>query len=266
MNQISRFCVCSRSVLRRNPFTRWSSKPISSSFISNNPTSSIISKFHHTFNYPPQIPLNHFRKFSGKAATAECNFGDDDLEKMISKIHAALSEARDGVEYGYLSPHKAVMIPAREFDAFMKKLGLDNKKAGDYPHHLKRFREKIQLLKEEVDETVAFGEYENYGISSWEVFKASREAGAACKFDYDYLKEEICQVHRAILDARENIQLGPLPPLDAVKIPMDKFKAFMEKFGLDNVQGEDYPLHLLRFRRKIELLKEAVDDIVAFGK
>ncbi|KAI3950929.1 hypothetical protein MKW92_002441 [Papaver armeniacum] len=93
MNQLLRFCcVCRRSVLRRNPFA---SKPISfsSSLISNNPTSSnlilrLISKSHHTFNYPPQIFSTHgnqFRKFSGepvgghpKKTTTECNSDDDD--------------------------------------------------------------------------------------------------------------------------------------------------------------------------------------------
>ncbi|MCL7049617.1 hypothetical protein MKW94_021620, partial [Papaver nudicaule] len=152
----------------------------------------------------------------------------------------------------------------------MGKLGLDNEQAGDYPHHLQRFRKKIQLLKEEVDETVAFGEHvadgENYGTPCWEVFKASGEALAASNFDYDYLNEEISEAHIDIGEARDGIELGTLPPLDAVKVARDKFKAFMEKLGIANVKAGDYPLHLLRFRRQIQLLKETVDEPVEFGE
>ncbi|MCL7039658.1 hypothetical protein MKW94_010926 [Papaver nudicaule] len=53
----------------------------------------------------------------------------------------------------------------------MEKLGLDNEKiAGDYPHHLQRFRKKIQVLRKAVIETEIFAELakmlENLGLGS----------------------------------------------------------------------------------------------------
>ncbi|KAI3990222.1 hypothetical protein MKX01_029200 [Papaver californicum] len=64
-----------------------------------------------------------------------------------------------------------------------------------------------------------------------------------------------------IHEARDNIDLRTLPPLDAVKIPADKLQALMEKFGLD----KDYPPHLQRFRKVIEEAESAVDEIVTFA-
>ncbi|KAI3941692.1 hypothetical protein MKX01_018282 [Papaver californicum] len=102
MNRISRFSVC-RSLFRRNPFSRWSPKPISSSLISINPTSSnliTLSKFHHTFNYPPQIfstPGNHFRKFSG-AAAAKCGkigFELGDWYRAVGRFKGESSESEN---------------------------------------------------------------------------------------------------------------------------------------------------------------------------
>ncbi|KAI3960015.1 hypothetical protein MKW98_016739 [Papaver atlanticum] len=180
MNQLSRFCVC-RSVLRRNPFARWSAKPISSSLISSNPTSSnlimLISKFHHTFNFPPTIfstPGNRFRKFSGEPvggdpAAAESNFGDDDLEDEISEeddlkyeifeLHEEICGARENIELCTLPPLDAVKIPADKLKAIMENFGLDNLKYPDYPPHLQRFEKEIEFGKECVREIVDFGKY-----------------------------------------------------------------------------------------------------------
>ncbi|XP_026397818.1 uncharacterized protein LOC113293377 [Papaver somniferum] len=167
MNQ--RYCVC-RSVLRRNPFTRWSSKPISSScssLISNNPTSSIlVSKYLHTFNYPPQIFLtsgNHFRKFSGQAAE-KCNFEENYLKEEKSKVHSAVIDAWMHIELGTLPPLDAAKIPADQFNAFKQKFDLDN---GDYSHHLQRYGEEIveeiEMLEDSVKQGVAYGKYADAG-------------------------------------------------------------------------------------------------------
>ncbi|RZC87835.1 hypothetical protein C5167_028289 [Papaver somniferum] len=164
MNQISKLSVC-RSLLRRNPFTRWSSKPLSSSLISNSPTSSnlvtIISKFHHTFNYPPQIfsiPGNNLRKFSGDAA-AEHNFSANDLEMEIFDMNSAVSDARDDIELASLPPLDAVKILAVKYKAFIEKWGLHSVKDEDFPHYLQKFRREIEILEDDVEKLVAFGEY-----------------------------------------------------------------------------------------------------------
>ncbi|MCL7044245.1 hypothetical protein MKW94_004603 [Papaver nudicaule] len=173
MNQISRFCVC-RSLLRRNPFTRWSSKPISSSsLISNNPTSSNlmkpISKFHHTFNYPPQIfsiPGNRFRKFSGEPA-AECDFDVDYLNDEIFKVQSAIVHARSSIETGTLSAHDAVKTLSEEYNALLEKLG----------RHRQQFMVKIVALEDEIDFLTAIGEqFQKYG-GSWRVFEDLYRAG-----------------------------------------------------------------------------------------
>ncbi|KAI3860659.1 hypothetical protein MKX03_009364 [Papaver bracteatum] len=174
---MNRYSVCRSSVLRRNPFA---SKPISSSLISNNPTSSnliliLISKFHHTFNYPPQIFSTHgnqFRKFSGEpvgghpAAAAECNSDDDDeiseedyLKYEIYELHMDIGGARDNIELCSLPPLDAVKIPADNLKTLLKKFGLDNVKYRDYPPHLQRFRNEIALAKKCVQEIVDFGRY-----------------------------------------------------------------------------------------------------------
>ncbi|KAI3879540.1 hypothetical protein MKX03_012727 [Papaver bracteatum] len=239
MNPISRFCMC-----RRNPFTRWSSKPISSSpLVPNNLTSAnliiVVSKFHHTLNYSPEIfstPGNHFRKFSGEpvAASAEREFDDDYLEKEIFE-------------------------------------SIDIEKDGDYPPHLQRFREKIELLEESVDETVAFGEHvaagKNGGLRPiWSEFRRWYRAGAA-KFnsDDDYLQKEISEVYNATLGAQDNIELGTVPPLDAVKIPIDKFKAIMEIVGLDYEDVGDYPPHQHYMRVRIRTLQDTIHETVSFS-
>ncbi|KAI3918887.1 hypothetical protein MKW98_017335 [Papaver atlanticum] len=262
MNQILRFCVC-RSVVRRNPFA---SKPISSSLISNNPTSLnliliLISKFHHTFNYPPQIfstPGNQFRKFSGEPvgedpATAECN-SDDEIS-----------------EEDYLKYELCSLPP---LDA--------------------SFRKEIALAKECVQEIVDFGRYAALGKyrggrPNWKYFtKWYYDAGAAseCSIDdddledeisnkddpkdeisnEDDLKDEIFELLLEIEDALDNIELRTLPPLDAVKIPADQLEALLKKWGLDNVKCGDYPPHLQSFGKEIEFLKVRVRETADFGK
>ncbi|KAI3942837.1 hypothetical protein MKW92_049246, partial [Papaver armeniacum] len=58
------------------------------------------------------------------------------------------------------------------------------------------------------------------------------------------------------MDAWVNIeQLRTLPPLDAVKIPADKFDALMEKFGVEK-EDRDYPPHLQRFAKELDDLEE----------
>ncbi|KAI3879536.1 hypothetical protein MKX03_012723 [Papaver bracteatum] len=287
MNQILRFSACRRSLLRRDQFTRWSSKPISSSpLISNNQTS---SKFHHTLNYPPQIfstPGNHFRKFSGEPAAAECKFN---LIREICRVHDAVLDAQGNIELGYLPPLDAAKIPAEKFKALMEKLGLNKEKSGDYP-------EEIQSLKESVDQVVAFGKFAATGKNSelpyiWGVFKRWYSAGGkfeeetsesdsesedegdtlptaeyqigmhvddassavvavnkadieAAKFnsDDDYLAKEFKEVYDALLAAHDHIELGTLPPLEAAKIMVDKFKAIMEIVGLDYEDNGDWGL------------------------
>ncbi|KAI3845090.1 hypothetical protein MKX03_035565, partial [Papaver bracteatum] len=169
MNQISRISGISlfRSVLRRNPFRKWSSKPIISNYstssdviktyppqIPNYSTSSDLIK-----TYPPQIPRNHLWEFSGKPAAAEYIFGDDYLKKEFSEVSIAAADAQESIELGTVPPLDAVKIPEEKFKALMEKLGLDNEKAGDYPPHLQRFRKNIESLRDYVDETVAFGRY-----------------------------------------------------------------------------------------------------------
>ncbi|XP_026442038.1 uncharacterized protein LOC113341343 [Papaver somniferum] len=81
---------------------------------------------------------------------------------------------------------------------------------------------------------------------------------AAAKFnsDDDYLQKDISEVYNAILGAQNNIGLGILPPLDAVKIPIDKFKAIMEIVGLDYEDVGDYPPHQHYMRVRIRTLQD----------
>ncbi|XP_026381008.1 uncharacterized protein LOC113275684 isoform X1 [Papaver somniferum] len=65
---------------------------------------------------------------------------------------------------------------------------------------------------------------------------------------------------------RVNIELCTLPPLDAVKIPADKIKAIMEKFGLKNLKHSDYPPHLQSFVEEIVYAIVCVQEIVDFGR
>ncbi|RZC71498.1 hypothetical protein C5167_034670 [Papaver somniferum] len=96
--------------------------------------------------------------------------------------------------------------------------------------------------------------------------KFSGEAAAAqCNFDEDYLQAEIVKIHLAVVAAWDNIELGNLPPLDAAKIPADKFNAFIEKFGLTKKKVWDHP-RLQRFREEIEILEEVVDETFSYGK
>ncbi|KAI3960016.1 hypothetical protein MKW98_016740, partial [Papaver atlanticum] len=216
MNQLSRFRVC-RSVLRRNPFARWSAKPISSSLISSNPTSSnlimLISKFHHTFNYPPTIfstPGNRFQKFSGEPvggdpAAAESNFDDDDLEDEISEeddlkyeifeLLEEIDEAQENIELCTLPPLDAVKIPADKLKALMGKFGLDNLKYSDYPPHLQSFYEDIEFTKKCLRETVDFGKYAAAGKYSgrlpyWVDFKKWYDAGGMVELESSESKNE----------------------------------------------------------------------------
>ncbi|KAI3857574.1 hypothetical protein MKW98_028838 [Papaver atlanticum] len=179
MNTISRFCV-----RRRNPFR--SSKPISSSpLVPNNPASAnlitLVSKFQYrTLNYPPSqifsTPGNHFRKFSGESA-AECKF---DLSKEISRVHDAVLDAQGNIELGYLPPLDAAKIPAENFKALMEKLGFEKEKAGDC-------RERIEILKEAVDKTVAFGKGNELPYI-WGEFKRWYRAGG--KFEEETSESE----------------------------------------------------------------------------
>ncbi|KAI3834546.1 hypothetical protein MKW92_015122 [Papaver armeniacum] len=217
MNQLLRFCcVCRRSVLRRNPFA---SKPISfsSSLISNNPTSSnlilrLISKSHHTFNYPPQIFSTHgnqFRKFSGEpvgghpaAAAAECNSDDDDeiseeddLKYEIVELHEYICMTRVNIELCTLPPLDAVKIPADKLKAIMEKFGLNNLKFSDYPPHLQSFGKEIEFWKVRVRETVDFGKYAAAGKYSgrrpyWVDFKKWYDAGGMVELESSESKHE----------------------------------------------------------------------------
>ncbi|KAI3857575.1 hypothetical protein MKW98_028839 [Papaver atlanticum] len=91
---------------------------------------------------------------------------------------------------------------------------------------------------------------------------------AAAKFnsDDDYLQKEISEVYNAILGAQDNIELGIVPPLDAVKIPIDKFKAIMEIVGLDYEDVGDYPPHQHYMGVRIRTLQGTIHETVAFSK
>ncbi|MCL7045536.1 hypothetical protein MKW94_020225 [Papaver nudicaule] len=273
MNRILRSSVCRSSLSRRNSFTRWSSKPISSSssLVSNNPTSSNlitvpISKFYHTVF---STPGHHFRK-EAAAPPAECNFDHGDLEKEISEIHEAVIYARHSIESGTGSPLVAVKIPKDKCNALMEKLGLDEYARGyynppPYPSHLFKFHYKIESLKLRVYEIVDFGEYvaaiaagRYCGAPCWDEFNSSR----------DYVENEIWEVRAACMTACSSIEEGYLPPLDAVKTPVDKFNALMEKvqMGHDTEKYGDYPPHLKKFRSEILRAEESVYRIKTFGK
>ncbi|KAI3857745.1 hypothetical protein MKX03_029193 [Papaver bracteatum] len=303
MNQISsRFSsVCrSSSLFRKNPLPRWSSssKPISSSststssLISNtNSTSSsdlitvFISKPHHqTFNYsPPKISGNHFRKFSGDVA-AECNFSDKYLKSEISEVRDAIKDAKDSIDKRTLHPLDAIEILMERFNALMKNLGIDE-----------RFREEIEDLEECVDETVAFGEYvyASGGLywsnfQDWFYtrgkFRGAEKASQISNFgDDDHLKKEISEVQDEQWNALENVELGKIPPLDAVKDLADKFDALMEKLGFHYNEKEawddedddyvflishygEFPEHLKRFKKDIRHLQTYADMTVAYGE
>ncbi|MCL7033790.1 hypothetical protein MKW94_029582, partial [Papaver nudicaule] len=163
MNQIPRFCVCRSSLLRRNPFTRWSSKPIysSSSLISNNPTSSnlitLVSRFHHT----PQFfstPGNHVRR----SIVAEYSFGDDPLRDELYEIREAIEHARKSIELGTLpDPFDAVWIPKDKLDALKERFDLplddeDRKSGVVRKSRIDGSWIHIQLLGEALNETRAF--------------------------------------------------------------------------------------------------------------
>ncbi|KAI3922885.1 hypothetical protein MKW98_007016 [Papaver atlanticum] len=139
MNRISGFSV-SKSLLRRNPFTRSSAKPVSSSLNSINPTSS---------NLITQ-------------AAGECNA--DYLKKEISKVHSAVIDAWMNIELGTLPPLDASKILADQFNAFMEKFGLEN---GDRQHHLLRYgeeiAEEIEMLEDSFDRAVTYGKYADAG-------------------------------------------------------------------------------------------------------
>ncbi|KAI3847648.1 hypothetical protein MKX03_032453, partial [Papaver bracteatum] len=70
--------------------------------------------------------------------------------------------------------------------------------------------------------------------------------------------------------AQGDVEIGDLPPLDAIKVLADKFNALMEKLGLntldDDEKGRDYPQHLKKFRKRIQDLEYLVDMTVAFGE
>ncbi|KAI3879537.1 hypothetical protein MKX03_012724 [Papaver bracteatum] len=281
MNRFLRFSVCRRSLLTGNQFTRRSSKPISSSpLISNNPTS---SKFHHTFNYPsPQIFStlgNQFRKFTGEPTAAECKFDDAYVGREISEVYDAIMDAQGNIELGYLPPLDAAKILADKFNALIEKLGLNKEKSGDYP-------EAIQSLKEAVDETMAFdkfaasnrnrelpyiwGEFKKWYHDAGGKFEGetSESKNGTAKFNSDenYLDEEISEVWHGLLAAQNNIELGILPPLDAVKITVDKFKAIMEIVGLDYEDEGDFPEHQNIMRGRIRNLQDHVQETVAFAE
>ncbi|MCL7023404.1 hypothetical protein MKW94_014100, partial [Papaver nudicaule] len=176
MNQLSKICVC-RSVSRKNPFARWSLKPISSSsLVSNNSTSlnlkTLISKFHHTFSYPPQTfstPAGgEPAAVSEDPAVAERNSDDNqedeiseddfDLDYAIHEIIEETGEARDHIDLGTIPPLEAIKPPLELFKALLEKLGLDEGNVyedGDYPPHLESYRRRLSLMKASVEDTVA---------------------------------------------------------------------------------------------------------------
>ncbi|KAI3837496.1 hypothetical protein MKW92_042120 [Papaver armeniacum] len=248
MNPISRFCMC-----RRNPFTRWSSKPISSSpLIPNKPASAnlitLVSKFHHTSNYPPaKIFLttgNHFRTFSGEpAAAAECEFNDDYLEKEIFEVYEAGMDAQTNIELGSLPPLDAVNIPADKFNALMEKLAGKNGGLRPIWCEFRRW-------------------YRAGGDCEGETSESENEINS----DDDYLAKEFNEVYDALLAAHDHIELGTLPPLDAAKIMVDKFKAIMEIVGLDYEDNGDYPPHQHMMRLRVRSLQDTVQETMAFAK
>ncbi|MCL7037181.1 hypothetical protein MKW94_009436 [Papaver nudicaule] len=68
--------------------------------------------------------------------------------------------------------------------------------------------------------------------------------------------------------ACSSIEEGSLPPLDAVKTPVDKLNALMEKIqmGHDTEKYGDYLPHLQIFRSEILRAEESVYRIETFGK
>lgn len=95
-----------------------------------------------------------------------------------------------------------------------------------------------------------------FSVLSCHTFSGSPQAAAKFNSDDDYLQKEISEVYNAILGAQNNIGLGILPPLDAVKIPIDKFKAIMEIVGLDYEDVGDYPPHQHYMRVRIRTLQD----------